>query len=1649
MMASFANGGARDDAPRRRRGPQQQRPQQQRPQQRSVSFNDRSVEPLAPQPGGDNIAGAGAGAGGELDDIDSSGCTVWIGQLPRTCAEDPALLKDALAEHGSVASVTVREKPGTRKSWALATFYDIRAAHAAANATRVAVPNEEGRRVACTVQPSDVSGQLRKDSTGWLATVAAQQSQKASRAVQSQGGVSFGDDFQQKMRAHPQYDGAQRTDVATSRTAPFATHTRPGDGPVRDELWGRTEPDDWLHDKKQNHKPLKGFQSNLDQGENTGHEWDVRPDVGDRNAPNRAAVLEAEVFENRWGVKAGAQTMLSHHGKFGKKVQLSNASAFQTSDDVAKSPWATLADAKPQIKSGTGEDYYGEPDELAQRRIQLGPSQTWSKEAMDSGKSSRQEGRKMRDPRKVMPADALTYPYARGGHVKASDVVIEPPNFGAPVAGSAVDEAITADVTGQPQYTHKPAIGPQRGHLDYSMEPRPSTDPRQGRASAHHTVDPGFAKAGFHEGRYHVEPHADQGFSRRGTARHDLPRDARVAKPLRKATKFDTRDVRGGNYITVEHPMRYGKKPHVSHSPWLLSSDDVVKKTRRFADPRAWGAWHNERDEEEIDLGFFWGLGAEGRRDRSLPYGDQYNVARPGFAYHGPRVKPSVHTATGGNTTELLHTHQAETVNRSIALAVWEKDDAERMQHMRDLGRRGQTNTTRKQRDIGKERRKELQTWRTKRLPEDPPIGIDAEEISELPAKGRFDTMEKRWAQPALQVRTNQQQQNSQARGVRFKPLQGVVFPPSKQPPPMEHGPTDQQFGLSHVHGAGGSNARGSMVSLKDGRVAYFVGAVAVVHRPGDPEQQQHFFRGHDAEITCIASHPEGKLVATGQGQGQSGPTVCVWDSESGKELCHLPPFHEGKIICVSFSADGQHLFTVGDDQFHTVAVWAWKGLHAGQQQQSMQNPGWSLKPHENPHKESPRLIASARGPQSTVLACCAAGQVVEQGGDRFASFVSCGVKHCKVWTLSMFAGGQNELVAVDVSMGDRSITNQKGLTSALTCSCLTRLGDGSVVIGTTMGDILQLARAAAPDDPQDLRWKLISKMPHAHQGMGVTALATHMADGERFCSAGKDGRVVLWEPDPDLAEQNSSSRSGSRATKSRASRASDAYSGSRASKSSGGKRSVFSNASAQAPTFTKIDGYVVQQEIEQLSEYLDSGAHPAPGAVGPGGLRLNEEGEPEPQYARAVALSSQQPEAEGGGGGGQVTANIVSNTNTVVGVGMMNLDPVHHSFGHAGNINAIAAHPSMPAYVTVSDDYTVAVWAMAPEHRMLAVTQLTQRATAVAIRPDGSVIAVGLADGSVLLLNMGDSPQGPTLEQSGIDGLSSRLAPIDDGSSGSSSGGSSSDEKGGGGRHSSRGRPHVDKGRPNLSKGRQHAQLSSGYVSELSFSPDGDFLAVGDGRGAVVVHSVRSGFTKRVLLGGQLQASSSSGGGKRGGSSAVATSGRRGRVSALDFSMDGQRLRVETVSKQNDAQGQAVHQLGYWDVIEQRRMDDDGQGGALELRDEPWATNHATVSYNAMGVWHGESAPGVSSLDVAIDAQQQQQQQGGGGGGSSRNVAAVGSGADVKLYRYPSIEKRPTARSLVGHGGTVRGVRFADKGNILLSIGADQAVMVWQRRRR
>ena len=261
-------------------------------------------------------------------------------------------------------------------------------------------------------------------------------------------GPSWGPEFQLAQRKHRppgQVDrGAVTNGAIGSRAAPWAANSRPGDGPVEDRYWGRTEPVDYLHDTRQHHKPLHGIQRGLDGGEVAAHASDVQPDP--RRVQFLDANMEVPALENRWGTKAGAYSTISHHGHYSKKTADRTATAFQTSEDIVQAPWAGLRDTRVAVPA----------DELGERRTRLGPSQGYTGQPLPQSRGDAPEGRRTRDPRRTMPEDALRRPYARGGHAKASDTVGRPPNFGAPVAGSSQAEAIVADVAGVPQVWLRP-----------------------------------------------------------------------------------------------------------------------------------------------------------------------------------------------------------------------------------------------------------------------------------------------------------------------------------------------------------------------------------------------------------------------------------------------------------------------------------------------------------------------------------------------------------------------------------------------------------------------------------------------------------------------------------------------------------------------------------------------------------------------------------------------------------------------------------------------------------------------------------------------------------------------------------------------------------------------------------------------------------------------------------------------------------------------------------------------------------------------------------------------------------------------------------------------------------------------------------------
>ena len=105
--------------------------------------------------------------------------TIWIGQLPLTVVNDPGLLEKAVGAFGTSTSVSVRQKSGDRKSWALCSFSDVAVAQAAVHAGTVQLPGEDGTEVACPIRKSTTSEHLNAEPGGGLANVALHHGNRA------------------------------------------------------------------------------------------------------------------------------------------------------------------------------------------------------------------------------------------------------------------------------------------------------------------------------------------------------------------------------------------------------------------------------------------------------------------------------------------------------------------------------------------------------------------------------------------------------------------------------------------------------------------------------------------------------------------------------------------------------------------------------------------------------------------------------------------------------------------------------------------------------------------------------------------------------------------------------------------------------------------------------------------------------------------------------------------------------------------------------------------------------------------------------------------------------------------------------------------------------------------------------------------------------------------------------------------------------------------------------------------------------------------------------------------------------------------------------------------------------------------------------
>ncbi|KAG8564300.1 hypothetical protein GDO81_016411 [Engystomops pustulosus] len=278
-----------------------------------------------------------------------------------------------------------------------------------------------------------------------------------------------------------------------------------------------------------------------------------------------------------------------------------------------------------------------------------------------------------------------------------------------------------------------------------------------------------------------------------------------------------------------------------------------------------------------------------------------------------------------------------------------------------------------------------------------------------------------------------------------------------------------EKLQLEWVYGCRGRDARVNLRMLQSGEVIYFTACVIVICDV-NRGTQRHFSRHTDC-VRCLAVHPDGVRVASGQTAGvdkDGKPMVFIWDSTSLQILHQIGlGFFERGVGCLAFSTQdfGQYLGVIDDCNDHVLSIWdTAKG----------------------------NKIAETKCTNEPVL--CVAFNPVDS-----SYIVTVGKSHIHFWSWS-----------------GASLTKKQGIFGKykkpryVQCVLFDRTGD--VLTGDSEGQILTWARSAADTRTLGKGAKdtyQISRHTRAHDG-SVSSL-TALRGGCVLSSGGKDRRLVLW----------------------------------------------------------------------------------------------------------------------------------------------------------------------------------------------------------------------------------------------------------------------------------------------------------------------------------------------------------------------------------------------------------------------------------------------------------------------------------------------------------------------------------------------------------
>ena len=121
---------------------------------------------------------------------------------------------------------------------------------------------------------------------------------------------------------------------------------------------------------------------------------------------------------------------------------------------------------------------------------------------------------------------------------------------------------------------------------------------------------------------------------------------------------------------------------------------------------------------------------------------------------------------------------------------------------------------------------------------------------------------------------------------------------------------------LDHAIGYSGTIVR--LVHLHPNGTDYIMvaGAIIIIN---DQDNQHHFLRGHDEQITCLAVSHAGKMIASGQRGDNSD--ILIWDYDTRQALFRLSE-HDYEVSNVEFSNDDLLLLTTGNQLDGKLFIW-------------------------------------------------------------------------------------------------------------------------------------------------------------------------------------------------------------------------------------------------------------------------------------------------------------------------------------------------------------------------------------------------------------------------------------------------------------------------------------------------------------------------------------------------------------------------------------------------------------------------------------------------------------------------------------------------------------------------------------------------------